>query len=130
MVKHGLENMEDYVDESNQEESFRTSAQLLERHAQDKRWGLGSPELYAQLCPPRLMLMLATLAFFILKYYTEHCVSTPAGGLVSGAIMLPKSSQMSFMSFLLDPLPFSARLRRATACCGRCRHGKQRAAKK
>jgi len=105
MVKYMLENMEDYALFDAAEQSADSEKEAFQRHVKDTTWSLRSPELYAQLVPPRLVVMFLITSFFICKYYTENCASSPDGGLVSTAVHMPKSSQMSFLSFLFGPFP-------------------------
>lgn len=105
MVKYMLENIEAYALFDHQDATAETDKEAFQRHAQDTSWGIKSPELYAQLVPPRLFVMCVITSFFICKYYNENCMARPDGGLVSTPIYMPKSSQMSFLSFLCGPFP-------------------------
>jgi hypothetical protein len=82
-----------------------TDRQAYQENAKDTTWSARSPQLYAQIVPPRLFFVFLITSFVICKYYTENCTPSYDGGLVSTPVHLPKSSQMSFLSFLFGPFP-------------------------
>jgi len=105
MVKFILENMEDYVIHDPTQEHGESEREAFQRHVKDTSWTLRSPEFYGQTVSLRLILVFGVTCFFVCKYYNDNCATSPDGGLVATAIHMPKSSEMSFLSFLFGPFP-------------------------
>eukprot|EP00440_Ansanella_granifera_P041960 gb/GFBE01045489.1/.p1 GENE.gb/GFBE01045489.1/~~gb/GFBE01045489.1/.p1 ORF type:complete len:304 (+),score=47.21 gb/GFBE01045489.1/:1-912(+) len=83
----------------------KTEEEEIRYHEMERSWTLCTPALYAALIPRRLISMLLTTSFFILKYYFEHCVREDDGSMVSKTLKLPRRDSLSLLTFLSGPIP-------------------------
>eukprot|EP00931_Biecheleriopsis_adriatica_P061476 TRINITY_DN36966_c0_g1_i2.p1 TRINITY_DN36966_c0_g1~~TRINITY_DN36966_c0_g1_i2.p1 ORF type:complete len:494 (-),score=68.85 TRINITY_DN36966_c0_g1_i2:26-1480(-) len=91
-----------------------TEEEEITRHALERAWSIFSPALYQALIPRRLMAMLITTAFFVCKYYLEHCERESDGSWVSKSLHLPEKDGLSFLTFLFGPFPMLFPIRAQT----------------
>merc|ERR1712083_1139646 len=70
-----------------------------------REWSIFTTAFMQTMFPRRLFLMLAVSAFFIGKYYFEHCDFRPDGSWVAKDLHYPKGYSMPILSFLFQPFP-------------------------
>jgi len=87
------------------DEEDDTEKDAYDKHQLDKNWSICSLSLWTYIIPNRLILICMTTAFFVCKYYLEHCVRQEDGSMISSPIYLPKSETLSFLTFLSGPIP-------------------------
>ncbi|CAJ1428833.1 unnamed protein product, partial [Effrenium voratum] len=99
-----LECMRGYAKEN------RPSLHVLEedeirQHKEARSWHIWTPSLWMALVPRRLVAMVGMAAFFVAKYYVEHCVMREDGSLVSKPLRLPEEGSLPLITFFFGPLP-------------------------
>merc|ERR1712217_29392 len=105
-MRQMLEKLQDYpLFDASAVADVETDRHAYDSHEADKDWNFRSPQLYAEIVPPRLIAAALITSFFIYKYYMQNCVRGPDGGYVSGPVRPPKSGTLSFLSFLFGPWP-------------------------
>merc|ERR1712232_452491 len=103
-AKHMLENIEPLVHISDELTSM-TDKEAFQKNKASREWSVLSLKLYRMLFPIRLVSMVCITAFFIWKYYFEHCILRSDGSYVAKAVFLPKSYVMPILSFIFSPFP-------------------------
>lgn len=98
-------NLEPFEMFSLTDEEDDTERDAYEKHQRDKAWNLCSLELWTYIIPNRLIMITCTTAFFIVKYYIEHCDRGADGSWVSRPVYLPINEHLSFLSFVCGPFP-------------------------
>jgi len=104
-AKDMLSRLEDYEDINYEEFATPDDMEIYMMHQENRQWNLLSPRFYMLVFPVRMFAMISVLAFFLLKYYMEHCVHLPDGSFVGKDLHLPSTYTMSFFSFIFGPVP-------------------------
>merc|ERR1712003_67930 len=87
------------------DEDDDTELDVLEKHMKDTKWTLFSGRLWWSIFPTKMFGMVFLTAFFVAKYYREHCVRGQDGSWVANTVYTPRSDTMSFITFLFGPFP-------------------------
>lgn len=80
-----------------------TDQELFERNQQEITEPWTFRDLW-KVVPVKLVLTLFITWFFVMRYYWQNCVLSEAGGLVSHAMGLPRSSKLSLASAYLSSI--------------------------
>jgi len=83
--------LEPYELHSTRDEEDDTEQDAYNKHQIEKAWSIFGCEMWSFIIPWRLIYIVGTTAFFVIKYYLEHCSYQEDGSLVSESIYLPKS---------------------------------------
>merc|ERR1711862_1017447 len=92
MVSH----LEPYYTNSIADEEDDTEKEAWDKHQLTKNWSFCSCQFCELLVPWRLIAILWTTLFFVVKYYMEHCSRGEDGSWVSQDVFLPQADTLSF----------------------------------
>lgn len=88
------------------DEEDDTEEDAFAKHQLDKdKLNIFSVSLWLHVFPLRFLGIVIVTAFFICKYYSEHCITESDGSLYSKPVLAPLSDSLAFLSFLFDPIP-------------------------
>merc|ERR1711988_75679 len=86
MVSH----LEPFYSKSVADEEDDTDKEAYDKHQVTKSWRVCSRAFLEFLIPMRLIWITSATAFFVVKYYMEHCDRADDGSWVSADVFLPE----------------------------------------